>query len=71
MELGSEGEGRFGCGDLVSDRPRQEVGDPIHRMLGDPPDDETQIGFGVEAIELGGTDQAVDGCGTFAAGLSP
>ena len=38
-------------------------------MFGDPLDDETQIGFGVEAVELGRADQAVNrGC-TITAGI--
>ena len=40
-------------------------------MLSDPPDDEAQVGFGVEAVELGRTDQAVDAGGAFAAGIRP
>jgi hypothetical protein len=34
----------------------QKVGDPIDQHLGDTLDDETQTGFGVEAVELGRAD---------------
>lgn len=38
-------------------------------MLGDAFEDVSQVGLGVDAVELGGTDQAVDVGGTFAAGV--
>ena len=62
---------QFGCVDLISDRPGQKLGDSIDRMLGDPLDDEPQISFGVEAVEFGRADQAVDCSGAFAAGIRP
>ena len=70
-QSGSDGDGRFDFADLVGDRPGQKVGDPIDWMIGDALDDETQIGFGVEAVEFGRADQAVDGSGAFAAGIRP
>ena len=38
-------------------------------MVGDAAEDVAQIGLGVEAVELGGFDQGVDGGGAFAAGV--
>ena len=43
-----------------SEIPGQEFGDAMDGMLGDAADDLAQISFGVDAVELGRADQAVD-----------
>lgn len=55
--------------DLIGYRPRQQFGDPIDRMVGEALDDGTQTSLLVDAVELGRADQAIDGCGAFAARL--
>jgi hypothetical protein len=55
--------GHFGrCGFEV---PRQQFGDAVDGMVGDTGQHLAQIGFRIEAIELGRTDQAVDRGSTF------
>lgn len=55
--------------DLVSHSPRQQLLDAIDRMLGDTLDHIAQVRLGIDAVELGRTDQAVDRGGTLAAGI--
>ena len=43
--------------------PGQELVDPVDRVIGDAGEDVTQVGFGVDAVQFAGFDQAVDdGC---------
>jgi hypothetical protein len=43
--------------------PGQELADPVDRVIGDAGEDVTQVGFGVDAVQFAGFDQAVDdGC---------
>ena len=62
-------EGGFGRADLISDSPGQKFGDPTDRMISNAPNDEPQIRLWIDAIEFGRADQAIDGCGAFAAGI--
>lgn len=50
----------------VDDAPRQQFGDFVDRLLVDVGERVAQIGFGVESVQFGGADQAVDRCGAFA-----
>ena len=47
--------------------PRQQFVDAVDGMVGDAGQHLAQIGFGIEAVELGRTDQAVDRRGAFPA----
>lgn len=49
--------------------PRQEVVDPVDRMIGDIGQHMAQPGLGVDTVELGRADQRVDGGGAFAAAV--
>src|ERR1700691_5958058 len=46
------------------DVPGQELCDAVDGMIGDALDHLPQIGLGIEAVRLGGFDQAVDRCRT-------
>ena len=54
---------------LQFDAPWQQFLDATDRVIGDALNNVAQIRFRVEAIELGGADQAVDAGGAFAAGI--
>jgi len=45
--------------------PRQEFLDTIHRVLGDACENITQIGFRVETVQFGRSNQAIDRCGAY------
>ena len=47
--------GRFG-----SKVPGQQIGDPADRMVGNVLQHQTQVGFRINAVQLGGTNQTVD-----------
>ena len=47
--------------------PRQQFGDAVHGMVGDPFEDHAQIELRVEAVELGGSSERVDGGSAFSA----
>lgn len=49
--------------------PGQEFVDPVDRVLGDASEELAQVGLWVEAIELGGADEAVERRGTLAASV--
>ena len=49
--------------------PRQELVDPIDRVIGDASENVAQLRLGIKAVELGGFDQGVDGGGALAAGV--
>jgi hypothetical protein len=55
--------------EFVCDVPRQEFGDTFDWVLVDVGEYVAQVGFGVEAIEFGGADQAVDRGSAFAASV--
>jgi hypothetical protein len=56
--------GGYGAASVL---PRQEFVDPGYRMVGDFGEDGAQIGFRIDAVELGGLDQGQDAGGTLAA----
>src|SRR5260370_40084756 len=68
-----DGDGRGGelCGEggsvAGSPAPGQEVVDLLGRVGGEASEDVAQVGFGIEAVELGGLDQGVHGGGALAA----
>jgi hypothetical protein len=45
----------------VGPMPGQELVDPVDRVIGDAGEDVTQVGFGVDAVQFAGFDQAVFG----------
>lgn len=49
--------------------PGQRVVEALDRMIGDPVKQGAEIGLGVEAVELGGTDQGVHRSRAIAAGV--
>ena len=49
------------------DVPWQEFFDLVDRMVGDLFEHVMKIEFGVEPVELGRSEQRVDGCGAFSA----
>lgn len=58
-----------GLGTFRRDVPRQEFVDAVDRMIGDAGQHIAEIGFGVEVVEFGAADQAVDRGGSFAASI--
>jgi hypothetical protein len=60
----------FVCGVQTSGEvPRQELLDTGDGMIGDVRQHMPQIGFGIEAVELGRTDEGVEDGGTFASAI--
>jgi len=64
--------GRLGCvarvaGEFGSDGPGEKLVDLIDRVLGDAGQHVSQIAFWFDTVQLGGSDQAVHGCGAFPA----
>ena len=49
--------------------PGQQFGDAVDRVVGDAGEHVAQPGLRIEAVELGGLDQRVDGRGALAAGV--
>jgi hypothetical protein len=49
----------------IGDTPGREFVNAVDRMIGDTSEDEAQIGFGIDVVEFGRPDQAVNGCRTF------
>ena len=47
--------------------PGKQLLDAVDGMVGDALEDFAQVGFGVEAVELGGSYERVEGGGAFAA----
>jgi hypothetical protein len=60
QKSGSDRERRFCRTYLISDSPGQQLRNAIDRMVSDAPNDATQVGFRIDAIEFGRTDQAVN-----------
>ena len=56
---------------MLGDVPGQQFVDAVDRVVGDAGQDVAQIGLGIEAVELGGLDQGVDGGGAPAAASDP
>ncbi len=55
----------------LADVPGEQVADAIDGVVGDAAQHITQVGFGVEAVEFGGFDQAIEGGGAITAGVDP
>jgi hypothetical protein len=53
------GSGGFGLAGAGGPMPGQELVDPVDRVIGDAGEDVTQVGFGVDAVQFAGFDQAV------------
>ena len=51
------------------DIPGQQFADAVDRVVGDAAEHVAQVGFGIEPVELGRADQAVDRGGALAAGV--
>ena len=49
--------------------PGQQFGDAVDGVVGDAREHIAQVGFGVEAVEFGRSDQAIDSGGALAAGI--
>ena len=62
------GAGR-GLGAFLREVPRQEFVDAVDRVVGDAGQHVAEIGFGIENVEFGVTDQAVDCGGLLACGI--
>ena len=54
----------------MSDIPRQQIINPIDRMVGDIGEDVAQVGFGIYAVHSCGTDERVHSSCAFAAAVS-
>lgn len=54
----------------MPDIPRQQIINPIDRMVGDIGEDVAQIGFGIDAVHACHTDERVHGGGTLATAVS-
>ena len=52
------------------DVPGQEFFDSVDWMLGDGCQDRTQVEGGIEAVQLGCSDKAIERCSALAAGIS-
>src|ERR1039458_9955930 len=62
--------GRWGRYDRLGRHvPGQQFGDAVDGVLGNAREHVAQIGFGIESVELGRADEAVDGGGALAAGV--
>lgn len=59
----------LGICDLLGDTPRQQVVELADSVVSNSLDDEAQISFRVEVVEFRRADQAVNRCGTLAAGI--
>ena len=57
------------CTALQDYIPGQQFVDPLDRMIGDAGDDIAEIGFRIEAVELGRFDEGVHRRGAFAAAV--
>src|SRR6266511_5300912 len=55
----------------LADVPGEQVASAIDGVVGDAAQHITQVGFGVEAVEFGGFDQAIEGGGAITAGVGP
>ena len=53
---GCSGSGAYRRAD--GDIPRQQFADAVDGMIGDAVEDFAEVGFGIEAVELGGFDEA-------------
>src|SRR5215510_10714752 len=60
------GRDRFVSSLSCADAPRQQFVDPIDRVLCDDAQDGTKIALGVDAVQLGRADEAVDRGGPLA-----
>ena len=49
--------------------PGQQFADAIHGMVSNAREHIAQVGFGIEAVEFGRSDQAIDSGGALAAGI--
>src|SRR5512144_1125314 len=52
-----------------ADVPGEQVADAIDGVAGDAGEHVAEVGFGIEAVELGGLDQGIEGSGTLSAGI--
>ena len=55
----------------LADVPGKQVADAIERVVGDAGEHVAEVGFWIEAVELGGLDQGIEGGGAIAAGVGP
>src|SRR5512132_2181276 len=55
----------------LADVPGKQVADAIDGVVGDAGEHVAEVGFWIEAVELGGLDQGIEGRGAFAAGVGP
>jgi hypothetical protein len=53
----------------LADVPGEQVADAVDGVVGDAGEHVAEVGFGIEAVELGGLDQGIEGGGAFAAGV--
>src|SRR5512143_3900838 len=54
-----------------ADVPGEQVADAIDGVAGDAGEHVAEVGFGIEAVELGGLDQGIEGSGAITAGVGP
>src|SRR5512142_1686586 len=54
-----------------ADVPGGQVADAIDGVAGDAGEHVAEVGFGIEAVELGGLDQGIEGSGAITAGVGP
>ena len=56
---------------MFKDVPRQQFFDAVDGMVGNALQHIAQIGFGIEAVELGRAEQAIEDCRPLAAASEP
>jgi hypothetical protein len=61
--------GSGGLPDFRRNIPRQQVRDAIDGMFRDARQEVPQVSFGIDTVQLGSADQAVERCGTLAAAV--
>ena len=57
VDAGSGGHALIKAGLDVGQVPGQQLGDAVHRVIGDAFDDASQVGFGIEPVQPGGRDE--------------
>ena len=58
------------CGGVGQPKvPGQQLCDAVHRVVGDALQHLAQVGLGIEAVQLGRSEQAIESRGSFPAGV--
>ena len=58
------------CGGVVQPNvPRQQLCNTVDRVVGDALQHLAQVGLGIEVVQLGGSEQAIEGSGSFSSSV--